>query len=83
VGLAVAAGVGEVAAPQARLQRHSSGSTGRHGAIGAGVQQGRRFSHAVEEATVFAVPFAVGGILWIIIIVLVVLLVLGALRGRM
>jgi hypothetical protein len=32
---------------------------------------------------VLAVPFAVGGILWIIIVVLIVLVVLGFLRGRM
>jgi flagellar basal body-associated protein FliL len=30
-----------------------------------------------------AVPFAVGGILWIIIVVLIVLLILGLLRGRL
>jgi hypothetical protein len=47
------------------------------------VHRAGRFLHAVEEVTVVAVPFAVGGILWIIIVVLIVLLVLGVLRGRM
>jgi hypothetical protein len=54
----------------------------RHGDDGARVQRAGRFPH-VKEVTVVAVPFAVGGILWIIIVVLIVLLVLGLLRGRL
>ena len=34
----------------------------------------------VKEVAVVAVPFAVGGILWIIIVVLVILLLIGLVR---